>query len=253
MVLIDRILRPLRQAHPTPTQDEGTGLPADSFRIQIQHVSKTFLHRGELITALDDVSLEVLEGEFLAILGRSGAGKTSLMNILAGWDHATQGRVRVFGRDPRIVPGRKAAYWHMRTIGYVPQKRSWVRNFSVFQTLELPLLGAVPTRARRLDRIMDVLGLLRISRVARLFPEELTVHEQMKVAVAYAMIADPKLLLLDQISGGSNSEAAMEVLELLQQLNQCQAITVILSGCDEHISKFAVRTKILVDGRLKPY
>jgi putative ABC transport system ATP-binding protein len=253
MVLIDRILRPLRQAHTPAHPDEGAGSSGDSFRIQIQRVSKTFLHRGELITALDDVSLDVLEGEFLAIVGRSGSGKTSLMNILAGWDHATAGQVRVFGRDPRIVSGRKAADWHTRTIGYVPQKRTWMRNFSVLQTLELPLLVAVPTRARRLDRIMDVLGLLRISSVARLFPEELTIHEQMKVAVAYAMVADPKLLLLDQVGSGSSSEATMEVLELLQQLNQCQAITVIISGGDERIAKFAVRTKVLAGGRLQSH
>lgn len=253
MVLIDRILQPLRRARAAVHNDGRTWFSSgDSFRVQAKHIRKTFRHRGQFITALDDASVEVLEGEFLAIVGRSGAGKTSLVNILAGWDRATHGTVRVFGRDPFTIPRGEAAHWHTQTIGYVPQKRVWARNLSVLETVEAPLAGAVRSRANRFDQVMDTLEVLRISRLAKLFPGELTVSDQLRVAVARAMVADPRLLLLDQLGSSSDAETTIEILEVLKRLNECQGTTVIVTGNDHRVAKFAVRTQLLAEGRLEP-
>lgn len=252
MVLIDRILRPLCQARQAGSQDDKKTpfWSSDCFRILAQNLTKVYLHEGQAITALKDISLDVLEGEFLAIVGRSGAGKTSLLNILAGSDQATTGVVRVFGRCPFVAPRREALCWHAQTIGYVPQKPVWIGGRTVLDTLQLPPFSPAGASVRWFDRAMDLLGLLGMSGLASLSLEELTGSERTKLAVARALIAGPRLLLMDQVGRGSDPKTTVEILGVLRQLNARQGTTVIVTASDHRASKFALRTLILSEGVL---
>lgn len=249
MNLIDRILTP-RQ---TPDHNDVETRNDDFFRIRVQNVGKKFVQKGEWVTALHDVSIDVLEGEFLAIVGNSGAGKTTLLNILAGWEQPTTGQVRVFNRDPFIVSSRASDAWYGATIGYVPQKRVWMENLCVMDALEMRLAQTRESRTERRDRIMEVLETLRLRRLARLLPAELTVSEQLKLAVAGAIVTEPRLLLLDQLGGTCDSDTMLEILEVVKQLNQRRGTTVIVSTTSHtRVSKYAITTRVLLDGALKP-
>jgi putative ABC transport system ATP-binding protein len=219
--------------------------------IQSQAITKIFRVNGQPVRALDEVCLEVMEGEFLMIVGPSGAGKSTLLNMIAGLDCATQGSIEVLGMNPAKSSPDKIYSWRSRNIGFIPQNRHLIEKMSVFENVELSLLSSKISREERRDRVLHALSILGIKGCAALFPRELSRSEQLRVAATRAIIADPSLILADQICN-TDAETMSVVLDLLKQMNQRCGKTIVLFTLDIQRSGCAHTTRHLNSGRLLP-
>ncbi len=208
-----------------------------------------------LIRAVDDISLEICEGEFVALLGVSGSGKSSLLNLLAGLDHATSGSVHVLGRELRGMNGIELSRHRNQTIGMVFQSFNLLPRMTVVENIELPLrLGEVP-RAERSSRVREAAA--RVGLTARLLhrPGELSGGEQQRVAIARALVNRPRILLADEPTGNLDSRTGEEILRLIAGVNRPgdsqQMTTVVMVTHERELAEHYVhRIVTLADGQV---
>jgi putative ABC transport system ATP-binding protein len=172
-----------------------------------------------IIRAVDGISLEVRPGDFLALLGASGSGKSSLLNLLAGLDHPTSGAVFVLGRELGAMNPLELSRHRNRTIGMVFQSFNLLPRMTVMENVELPLRLAEVPRAERPQRVLEALR--RVGLAARLThrPGELSGGEQQRVAIARALVNRPRILLADEPTGNLDSATGEEILRLISEIN----------------------------------
>jgi putative ABC transport system ATP-binding protein len=203
------------------------------------------------IRAVDGINMEVRAGEFVALLGASGSGKSSLLNLLAGLDSPSSGSVIVDGHDLARL-SREALSRHRRhTVGMVFQSFNLIPSMTVVENVELPLRFREVERAQR-GRLAES-ALARVGLTGRLEhrPIELSGGEQQRAAIARALINDPKILLADEPTGNLDSRTGGEVLELLRRLNESLNMTVVLVTHERDLAeKYADRFIFLADGKL---
>jgi putative ABC transport system ATP-binding protein len=206
---------------------------------------------GTLIRAVDDITLNIDEGEFVALLGASGSGKSSLLNLLAGLDSPTSGTVVSNGKDLSRLSRAELAAYRRSTVGMVFQSFNLIPRMTVIENVELPLRFAEVDRSKRADLTSRALGRVGLGGRLSHRPVELSGGEQQRVAIARALVTQPKILLADEPTGNLDSRTGKEVMDLIRKLNESSGMTVILVTHEQAIAeKYAARMISLADGKV---
>ena len=220
--------------------------------VQARNVSKVFKRDAFEVKALDDVSLEIGQGEFLALMGPSGSGKTTLLNMIAAIDRPTGGELLVLGENIFRLNDAQSARWRNEHIGYVFQTFNLIPVLTAFENVELPLLLTKLNPQQRRDHVMTALKLVGLEERVNHLPKQLSGGQEQRVAIARAIVSDPTLLLADEPTGDLDSHSATEILEILKHLNESFHKTIIMVTHDPHAASYAHVTRHLEKGMLLP-
>ena len=217
--------------------------------IQLQNIKKVFRTEEIDTWALREVSLEVKDGEFVAIMGPSGCGKTTLLNIMGLLDKPTEGTYMLNGKEVSQLSERERTNIRRGTIGFVFQSFNLIDDLSVYENIELPLLYmGVPAKERR-KRVTDILDRMAMSHRRGHYPCQLSGGQQQRIAVARAVVTNPKIILADEPTGNLDSKNSREVMDLLCQLHE-QGTTIVMVTHSQHNASYADRIINLYDGRI---
>ena len=217
--------------------------------IKLHNIKKIFRTEEIETWALREVSLEVKEGEFVAIMGPSGCGKSTLLNILGLLDSPTEGTYTLNGRDVSTLKESERTDLRKGVIGFVFQSFNLIDELNVYENIELPLLYMkTPARERR-QRIKAVMDRMAISHRRKHFPCQLSGGQQQRVAIARAVLANPTLILADEPTGNLDSTNGREVMELLSRLHR-EGTTIIMVTHSQHDATYADRIVNLYDGQI---
>ena len=217
--------------------------------VKLENIEKVYRADGVETVALRDVSLEVNEGEFVAIMGPSGCGKTTLLNIIGMLDVPTSGRYLFDGESVGDMKESERAKVRKGQIGFVFQSFNLIDELTVEENVELPLTYLGIPKKQRKEMVEEVLRRMAISHRAHHFPQQLSGGQQQRVAVARAVVMKPKLILADEPTGNLDSKNGMEVMQLLTQLNEL-GTTVIMVTHSERDAGYAQRIVNLFDGHI---
>ena len=201
-----------------------------------------------MIRAVDGVSLDIPAGDFVALLGPSGSGKSSLLNLVAGLDSPTSGAVTSGGKDLAKLSREQLAEYRRYTVGMVFQAFNLIPRMNVLENVELPLRFAEVERAKRTDMARQALERVGLSARLRHRPIELSGGEQQRVALARALVNKPSILLADEPTGNLDSKTGIEIMNLIQELNSSSGTTVVLVTHEQPLAeKYAKRLVSLAD------
>jgi putative ABC transport system ATP-binding protein len=218
--------------------------------VEVRDVRKVYQRDTQQVTVLDGLSLDIPEGEFVALMGPSGSGKTTLLNLIGGIDQPTSGDVIVAGTSIARMNGTALAQWRSRTIGYIFQMYNLMPVLNALQNVELPLLLVPMSGAERKKRATFALELVGLGDRLTHFPRQLSGGQEQRVAIARALVTDPKLLLADEPTGDLDRKSGEEVLNLLERLNKEFGKTIVMVTHDPHAAERATRTVHLDKGVL---
>jgi putative ABC transport system ATP-binding protein len=218
--------------------------------VQVRDVSKRFARDGFEVVALDHVSLEILPGDFLALMGPSGSGKSTLLNLLAGIDRCTGGEVYVQGTDLAKLKESELATWRNSHIGYIFQTFNLIPVLTAFENVELPLLVTKLSKAQRRRNVETALELVGLSDRMHHQPRQLSGGQEQRVAIARAIVTDPDLLLADEPTGNLDARSGEEILNILATLNRELKKTIVMVTHDPHAASYATQERHLEKGVL---
>lgn len=218
--------------------------------VSIRNVTKTFRRGSEDIHVLTDLSLEIKEGEFLALMGPSGSGKSTLLNLIGGLDRSTSGSVQIGEHRIDQLSDRQLAGWRARHVGFVFQFYNLLPVLTAERNVELPLLLTHLSKSQRREHVKVALDVVGLSHRTKHYPRTLSGGEQQRVGIARGIVTDPTILLCDEPTGDLDRKSGDEILSLLQELNQEHGKTIIMVTHDPHASARASRTVHLDKGQL---
>ncbi|MGZ3714736.1 MAG: ABC transporter ATP-binding protein [Ktedonobacterales bacterium] len=243
-----------QRSAPTPsganTPDMHDLQDAEKPIVHAVDVFKTYRAHGIEVPALADINLSVARGDMVAVMGPSGSGKTTLLNCLAGLDTVDSGRVEINGVDLAALSDAKRTDFRARTMGFIFQNFNLLPVLSAVENVELPLLvlRVRPSVARhRARELLDAVGLKHRERHR---PAELSGGQRQRVAIARALVNEPAIVWADEPTGNLDSEAADEVMELLEELNRTRGQTLVLVTHSADIGTRAHRIIRMRDGRV---
>jgi putative ABC transport system ATP-binding protein len=225
--------------------------PAPRPVIELEHIHKTYTMGDVQVHALRGVSLTIREGEFVAIMGASGSGKSTTMNILGCLDRPTKGSYILDGQDVSEMSKDERADIRSRKIGFVFQGFNLLSRTSAVENVELPMLYAGVAGSQRHTRAMASLAAVGLAGREQNHPNQLSGGQQQRVAVARALVNDPALILADEPTGNLDSRTAVEVMEIFQRLNRERGMTLILVTHEPDIAQYAQRVIVFKDGKIK--
>ena len=217
--------------------------------IQTNELVKVFRTDEVETTALNKVTMEVEDGEFVAIMGPSGCGKSTLLNLLGLLDNPSAGELKFMEQEVSNYSERKRTNLRKANIGFVFQSFNLIDELNVFENVELPLLYLNKPASERKQRVEEVLERMKMSHRKKHFPQQLSGGQQQRVAIARAVVANPKLILADEPTGNLDSAHGEEVMNLLQQLNN-EGTTIIMVTHSPSDAEKAHRIIQLFDGQI---
>src|SRR5579859_1830762 len=227
-----------------PQGNNGVAIHADN-------VSRHYKMGDALIRAVDDVSLSVGTGEFLALLGSSGSGKYTILNLLAGLDRPTAGAIVVRGRNLAEMDTHELARYRSLTVGMVFQAFNLLPRMTLEENVELPLRLAEVERADRAARVREALEHVHLEKRLAHRPSELSGGEQQRAALARALVNRPTILLADEPTGNLDSATGEEIMLLLKNFNQSMGMTIVMVTHERPLAeRFAHRIATVADGKL---
>ncbi len=218
--------------------------------IQLDHVHKTYTMGDVAVHALRGISLMIREGEFVAIMGASGSGKSTTMNIIGCLDRPTRGTYILDGQDVSEMSKDERADIRCQKIGFVFQGFNLLSRTSALENVELPMLYAGVDAAERDRRANEALAAVGLAGREQNHPNQLSGGQQQRVAVARALVNDPALILADEPTGNLDSRTSVEVMEIFQRLNRERAITLVLVTHEPDIAQYAQRVVVFKDGKI---
>ena len=212
-------------------------------------LSKIFRTESVQTIALNEVNLEITQGEFVAIMGPSGCGKSTLLNMIGLLDNPTSGELWFLDQEVSCYSENSRTDLRNGNLGFVFQSFNLIDELNVYENVELPLtyLGLKSSERRRM--VEDILKRMNISHRAKHFPQQLSGGQQQRVAIARAVVTNPKLILADEPTGNLDSKNGAEVMNLLTELNK-EGTTIIMVTHSQHDASFAHRTVHLFDGSI---
>ena len=218
--------------------------------VRVQHVHKFFRRGNERIDVLQDLTLEVPEGQFLGLMGPSGSGKTTLLNLIAGIDTPSEGEIWV---QEDLISGMsegRLAQWRTTHVGFVFQFYHLLPVLSAYENVELPLLLLGLSSAQRRQQVRTALDLVGLSDRVRHRPGQLSGGQQQRVGIARAIVTDPALIVADEPTGDLDSKSAEEILDLLVELRKALQKTILMVTHDPRAARHADRILHLEKGQL---
>lgn len=228
---------------------ERRGMTLSRTLVRIRELFKEFRRGPEVVHVLEGLSMEIPEGDFVALMGPSGSGKSTLLNLLGGLDRPTSGSLEVQGLELGELSDSALARWWADNVGFIFQMYNLLPVLTAERNVELPLLLTDLPGAERMRRARAALQLVGLGDRARHRPGQLSGGQEQRVGVARAIVTDPVLLLCDEPTGDLDRKSGDEILDLLQALNE-QGKTVIMVTHDPRAAERARRTLRLEKGRL---
>jgi len=219
--------------------------------IELDHIHKTYTMGDVEVHALRGVSLRIREGEFVAIMGASGSGKSTTMNIIGCLDQPTRGHYVLDGEDVSEMSKDERADIRCRKIGFVFQGFNLLSRTSALENVELPMLYAGVETSQRDQRALAALAAVGLAGREQNHPNQLSGGQQQRVAVARALVNNPALILADEPTGNLDSRTSVEVMEIFQRLNRERGITLVLVTHESDIAEYAQRVVVFKDGKIK--
>jgi putative ABC transport system ATP-binding protein len=218
--------------------------------VEVKSVTKVYKRDTLEIPVLQNISLDVPEGEFLALMGPSGSGKTTLLNLISGIDQPTSGSIIIAGTDIAKLNESALAKWRSRNIGFVFQFYNLLPVLTAFENVELPLLLTNLSKKEKKERVEAVLSVVGLADRMDHYPRQLSGGQQQRVAIARAIVTDPTLLIGDEPTGDLDRKSAEEILMLLSRLNSEFKKTIIMVTHDPHAAESAHKIQHLDKGEL---
>lgn len=235
------------QANAVVPQLHSEALPL----IQLDHIHKTYTMGDVEVRALRGVSLTIRVGEFVAVMGASGSGKSTIMNIIGCLDRPTRGTYILDGQDVSELSKDERADIRCQKIGFVFQGFNLLSRTSALENVELPMLYlGIPTSERH-KRAMEALAAVGLAGREQNHTNQLSGGQQQRVAVARSLVNNPTLILADEPTGNLDSRTSVEMMEIFQRLNRERGITLVLVTHEHDIAHFAQRVVVFKDGKIK--
>lgn len=217
--------------------------------IQAKNLKKTYSTEEVETTALNNVNIEIKEGEFVAIMGPSGCGKSTLLNIMGLLDNPSEGEYHFLGHDVSNKTERDRAQFRKGNIGFIFQSFNLIDELTVFENVELPLLYLGMPADERKEKTEAALERMSMMHRRNHFPQQLSGGQQQRVAIARAVVANAKLILADEPTGNLDSDHGNEVMKVLAELNE-QGTTIVMVTHSPHDADYAMRVIHLFDGHV---
>lgn len=217
--------------------------------VELRGVSKSFRKGDETITPLDNINMDIEIGEFISLMGPSGTGKSTLLNLVSGIDRPDSGTITVDGTDVTKLSRTRLADWRAANLGYIFQTHNLIPVLTAYENVELPtLLLKLPSsqRRQRVELALEAVGL--IDR-ARHYPRQLSGGQEQRVGIARAIVAHPKVVVADEPTGSLDAETSEQVQVLLQRLNRELNITMLMVTHDIDVASIASKQMILNRGK----
>ena len=218
--------------------------------VEISHVAKSYRRGNQVVPVLTDITLDIGEGDFVALMGPSGSGKSTLLNLVAGIDRPDSGELRVGGLDISRLEEAQLAEWRAANVGFIFQFYNLMPVLTAFENVELPLMLTHLSRRERRERVELVLDMVNLGDRTSHYPSELSGGQQQRVAIARALITDPVLIVADEPTGDLDRASASDVLTMLQRLNAELGKTIIMVTHDAHAAGAAQSLVHLEKGEL---
>ncbi len=218
--------------------------------VEIRELSKIYRQGDINVTALNSVSLDIVRGEFVVLMGPSGSGKSTLLHIIAGIDRATCGKVLVQGINVANLNESELADWRNQNVGFVFQSFNLIPVLTAFENVELPLLLTALNRKQRREQVQTAMNLVGLGDRGHHRPDQMSGGQQQRVAIARALVTDPALIVADEPTGNLDSKSAADALGILQALSRDAGKTVIMVTHDPKAASFGTRSLHLEKGEI---
>jgi len=218
--------------------------------VEISKLTKQFRKGDEVITPLNEVTLQVEQGEFVSLMGASGSGKSTLLNAIAGIDRPTSGSIVIKGTDITKLSRSALADWRAENIGYIFQMHNLIAVLSAYENVELPLLLLPMSAAERHKRVMLALEAVNLVDRKDHYPRQLSGGQEQRVGIARAIVANPTIIVGDEPTGDLDAETTEQILDLVQRLNTELGMTLIVVTHDPRVGALAQRQIRLEKGKL---
>jgi putative ABC transport system ATP-binding protein len=217
--------------------------------VELRGVSKSFRKGDETITPLDNISMNIDEGEFISLMGPSGTGKSTLLNLVSGIDRPDSGTITVDGTDVTKLSRTQRADWRAANLGYIFQTHNLIPVLTAYENVELPTLLLKLSSAQRRQRVELALEAVGLSDRANHYPRQLSGGQEQRVGIARAIVAHPKVVVADEPTGSLDAETSDQVQVLLQRLNRELNITILMVTHDSKVAAIATKQLILDRGK----
>lgn len=217
--------------------------------VELRGVSKSFSKGEETITPLDNISMDIEEGEFISLMGPSGTGKSTLLNLVSGIDRPDAGTITVDGTDVTKLSRTQLADWRAANLGYIFQTHNLIPVLTAYENVELPTLLLKLSSAQRRHRVELALEAVGLSDRANHYPRQLSGGQEQRVGIARAIVAHPKVVVADEPTGSLDAETSDQVQILLQRLNRELNITMLMVTHDSNVAGIATKQLILDRGK----
>lgn len=218
--------------------------------VELRGVTKKYHKGGETITPLDNVSLDIAEGEFVSLMGASGTGKSTLLNLVASIDRPDSGTIAVDGTDITKLSRTRLAKWRAANIGYIFQTHNLIPVLTAYENIELPLLLLPMSRSERQKRTEIALQAVDLLDRADHYPRQLSGGQEQRVGVARAIVTHPKVVVADEPTGNLDGDTTGQILRLLRRLNDELGVTLLMVTHDADAGAIAGRQLRLDHGKL---
>jgi len=218
--------------------------------IRLEQIHRDFLVGDQVVHALDDINLELEQGEYVSVMGPSGSGKSTLLNLIGILDHATSGRYFLDEQNVTDMDEAEESRARNRHIGFVFQSFHLIPRLTAAENVELPLVLSGMEPVARRQKVDAALQALSLTDRAQHTPDQLSGGQRQRVAIARATITEPSVLLADEPTGNLDQKSGLEVIETLERLN-ARGITLIVVTHDRNIGDRSMRSLEMVDGRIE--
>ena len=217
--------------------------------VELRGVCKSFRKGDETITPLDNIDLNIEAGEFLSLMGPSGTGKSTLLNLVSGIDRPDSGTITVAGTDVTKLSRTKLADWRAANLGYIFQTHNLIPVLTAYENVELPTLLLKLTSSQRRQRVELAMEAVGLNDRADHYPRQLSGGQEQRVGIARAIVAHPKVVVADEPTGSLDAETSEQVQVLLQRLNKELNITLLMVTHDRDVASIASRQLVLDRGK----
>ena len=217
--------------------------------VELRNVTKSFSKGDETITPVDNVDLDIETGEFVSLMGPSGTGKSTLLNLISGIDRPDSGTITVDGTEISGLSRTKLADWRAANLGYIFQTHNLIPVLTTYENIELPTLLLKLSGKERRDRVELAMEAVGLTDRAGHYPRQLSGGQEQRVGIARAIVAHPKVVVADEPTGSLDTKTSEQIQELLQRLNTELNITMLMVTHDSDAAQIAGRRLLLDDGK----